>query len=135
MANRYMYQFKGSFEPGIVQIFGRISIGASGAPTLQLASSNPTNQNRGIASIVRNSAGNYTITMSDPYVRLMSLSNTMIATGGISAAPTVVVEQDNLSTLAAPTLIVQFSSPAGSAADPANGEIVLLNIVVKNSSV
>lgn len=126
MANRYLYQFRGSFEPGIVSIMGKVSFAAAGAPTLVAG------QNRGIASIVRNSAGNYTITLQDSYQRLLMIEQRAL-NATPPAAPAMFVVSENVANLPAPTIVIQMNA-AGVATDPASGEIMLLEINVKNSS-
>lgn len=119
-----MYQFRGAFEAGMVDITMKVSIGASGAPTLV------SNQNKGIASIVRNSAGNYTINMQDPYVRLMMFDR-MNLSASASAAPETRVIADNSPSN---NIVIQMSS-GGVATDPASGEVILMHLILKNSSV
>lgn len=126
MANRYLYQFRGSFEPGIVTIYGKISFGATGAPTLV------SGQNRGISTIVRNSAGNYTITLMDSYVRTLGVSHNYLESTA-PAAPALFMTADNVATLATPTIIV-VTNAAGTATDPANGDVMMIRIDLKNSS-
>jgi hypothetical protein len=126
MANRYLYQFRGSFEPARVTISMKVSIGASGAPTLV------SGQNRGVSSIVRNSAGRYTITLQDSYARLLMLSRTPMRSSP-SASPETTIIADNSATLAAPTIVIQCSA-AGVATDPANGETMMIQMDLKNSS-
>lgn len=125
--NRSFVPRKGSLEKGVSDLFARVTFGATGAPTLDVPKS------KGIASIVRNSAGLYTITLSGPFQRLLAMSATFVLSSGIPASPVYHVVADN-SASATPTLQIQFEkldTPA--ATDPANGEEVRMNFIFKDS--
>ena len=135
MANRYLRQFTSSFEPQVVNVFGRVTFGASGAPTLVTASS------KGIKSISRVSAGKYTIVLGNPvnpvitdtYPSLLMVSRLFDETsGGVApASPNMWLFSQTVSTNG--TLTIVFDT-GGTPTDPASGEAVYLNIVVKNST-
>lgn len=125
MANRRFYQFRLALEPQVSELFMQVSFGSSGAPTLSAANS------RGISSIVRNSAGNYTITLSDRYSRFLMLNKIAISSAA-QAAPEFRVVSEAVSN-ATPTIVVQFSA-AGVATDPASGEAAKMQIILKNSN-
>lgn len=59
MADRAFYNNVGTLENRVVHLYAKVTVGATGAPTLT--------SGNGIASIARNSAGNYTITFDDTY--------------------------------------------------------------------
>ena len=135
MANRRFEQFQLSLEKKVVTLFMNVTIGASGAPTL--TSPSGSNQNKGILSITRVSAGKYTIVFGsnaspspDTYQRLLSLHrNTLNATA--SAAPATIVTADN-----SPSGSVTIQCLNGSSAtDPASGEVMLLEIKLSNSGI
>lgn len=126
MSNRYMTQFRYSLENAVVDLYLRVSIGASGAPTLV------SGQNKGVLSIVRNSAGNYTITLTDSYRRLLNAEQKFIVATGVPAAPSMNIVSDNVATLATPTVVIQTVT-GSTPTDPANGEIMLLQLSLKNS--
>lgn len=129
MANRlFNSQFRFGFERMPVSLFAKVSIGAAGAPTLS--------NSLGIASIARNSAGNYTITLQDVYNRLMHVKHVYDETsngGTAPLAPGMFISSNQVSA-ATPTIRIVLNS-GGTATDPANGEILLLEIVLSNSSV
>jgi len=127
MANRYLYQFKGAFEAGVVDIYAKVAIGASGAPTLV------ANQCKGIASIVHNSAGNYTINLMDPYVRTLLVSSTHLSAAA-PAAPSMYLVVDNVTAANGQNIIVQFNA-SGTPTDPSSGDQILIKISLKNSSI
>lgn len=109
-------------------LYASVSIGASGAPTIV------SGTGRGINSIVRNSAGKYTITLGKQYAGLITAQIQVIgASGAAPAAPISYVFSESVSS--AGTLILQFLAIDGSTAtDPASGERLMLDIVVQNSS-
>lgn len=128
MANisRTKFQFRYSYERDLVDTQAKITIGATGAPTLTLA--------KGIASITRNSAGNYTIVMQERMYLLTDVKCSFISGSSAPAAPmfNVVSEQVNNAT---PSMIVQFRAIDNSTAtDPASGEVLLLHIQCRSAS-
>lgn len=132
MANRRSYQFTFSSEPLPMHIFAQVTFGSSGAPTLNYGSSY-------ISSITRNSAGDYTIVLRDLWNRLLGVSAVFNSGSSLPAAPLVNIKANNVATSSggsAKSLEIVFSdgdTPA--ATDPASGEIVYLDIALKNSSV
>jgi len=103
-------QFKLSLEKEVMEIFAKISIGAAGAPTLSLG--------KGISSVVRNSAGTYTVTFSGPIPVFLFAKFIHLAS----------VAQDlNFQVLAVniANKTVQFACLTGATAtDPANGTVL-----------
>lgn len=127
MANRNFNRYQ-ALTKEVKALFAQVAIGASGAPTLSAAKS------LGVASIVRNSAGNYTITLSDKYMDLLQVSiSRELAAGSPAALGGFVVRSQAVAS--AKTIVVEFVDATGAAADPANGTTLRLKIDVKNSSV
>ena len=122
---RMTFQFHNSFVPNLTCLYLKATIGALGAPTLVAASS------VGIDSISRTSAGNYLITLNKKYQSLRMAKSCFIASGG-AAAPDLSVDTDSVRT--AGTLIV-VTQTGGVSTDPGNGETMLLEIMLKDSSV
>jgi len=125
MANRRMYQFSGSNIGSVARISMKITFGSSGAPTLAA-------NNGYVSSVVRNSAGDYTITLADKYNSLLGVRHVFNSGSSAPASPAMWVKTDSVAS--AGTLRVVFNA-AGTATDPASGEIALMEIVLKNSSV
>lgn len=130
MANRRFLPPLGALEVDVVELFGKISIGASGAVS--------SSSGKGIASVVRNSAGKYTITLSDRYNSLLYAS--AIVLDDTNSDPVTVGIQPRLFSEAVnnatPTIVIQFYNHTdGSAADPANGALVYFTAKLRNSSV
>ncbi len=124
MASR-LFQFRYSYERDLCDIQAKVSIGASGAPTLSLA--------KGIVSMVHNSAGNYTISLKDQFYLLTDVKVSFISGSSAPAAPIVNVVSEQVNN-ASPSLIIQCRDLSGAAADPASGEVMLLHIQCRSSS-
>jgi len=126
MANRRMEQFNYTNLKAVCTLYFKVTFGASGAPTLA------TTNGGYISSIVRNSAGDYTITLADNYNALLDVNYVFNSGSSAPAAPAMWVKSDAIA--ASKTLRVVFNT-GGTATDPASGEVLLMNIVCKNSSV
>lgn len=127
MANRFFQQFRFSLEKQIVDLYFKVTIGAAGAPTLV------ANGSKGVKSIVRNSAGNYTVTLQDSYFKFLDLDVTTLNATGIPAAPAVGLITVGVNSVAAPTINYVMST-GGVATDPANGDTLYGKVSVTNSS-
>lgn len=128
MANRYMNQFRYSFERAVVEIFLKATFGASGAVTLDSSLS------KGVASITKEAgAGQYTILLQDTYAKLLGVDRTMVEADD-PAAPIMHVTAEDVAS--AKTIGLQMLGPDGTTAtNPADGEIMLVRIALKNSSI
>ncbi len=122
---RMTYQFHNSFVPNLTCLYLKATIGALGDPVISAASS------VGIDSISRSSAGTYLITLNKKYQALRMVKSCFIAVGG-AAAPDLAVSVDSVAS--AGTLVV-LTQAGGASSDPAPGEIMLLEIMLKDSSV
>ena len=131
MSNRLLNQFQYTYEKDTVTIYGSVSVGASGAVSAI--------QGGGIAAAAKEStAGQYTITMSDKFSRLLDFSaqivddaNSAVAHIQLKQAPETLqadVKGDK-------QILIQCLDYAGSAANPADGSAIFLKIVMRNSSV
>jgi hypothetical protein len=126
MANRIFTQFHLSLVKQPVMLWGKAAIGAVGAPTLDASKS------KGIASIVRNSAGNYSITLSDPYVTFLGFSSTQVLAAGVPPSPFCVVRSYDLSTK---VVVVEFVDYAGAAVELTSGTALHFKFELDRSSV
>lgn len=124
MSNRYMFQFRYSLERDLCDLYAQVTIGSTGAPTLVSASS------KGIASIARNSAGKYTVTLSDKYNSLLDMDVLFKSTTGIPAAADVGMISADVS--GAKTVVFQCSA-AGVATDPASGATMFIHLALRNN--
>lgn len=126
MANQYFNQFHYSPIPMLTSIFAKVSIGATGAPTLVTAGG----LSKGVASISRNGAGDYTVTLTDSYPYLVGV-RAIFKASAAPAAPDVSVKAE---AVASSKTVRILCSAAGVATDPGNGETMYLEIILKNSS-
>jgi hypothetical protein len=122
MANRRLNQFRYAFEAAVNDIFMDVTFGSSGAPTIA--------RGKGVTSIVRNSAGDYTITLQDNYNGLSMIKHTFI-NATAPASPSMYVKTNSITS---GSVRIVFNS-AGTATDPASGERVLIQISGRNSTV
>jgi hypothetical protein len=150
MASRDFDALSYQLEKKVVKIFGRVSIGATGAPTLVTAVATTDvngntvsvwNPSKGIASITRVSAGKYTIqlgradsvvgTQVDTYNGFLNF-NSIIVNSTLSAVNGVQVLSDSVKSTG--QLQIQFISAAGTATDPSSGDVISFEIILKNSA-
>lgn len=127
MANPYGYQFSYSFVPGLWQVFMKVNIGATGAPTLVTANG----ASKGVASITRNGAGDYSIVLNEAWKSLLMVEAVFDAGASAPASPTVSIKSNAVSSTK--TLRI-LCTAAGVATDPASGEVMYLKITLKQSS-
>lgn len=123
MANR-TFNDSQALEKEIKTLFAKISIGATGAPTLV----NPGSL--GIASVARTSAGLYKITLQDAYPKLAYVTGIVL-----SSTAEDITFQVKAEAVATSKTIDLFTLTAGVATDPASGDVLLLKIDLKNTSV
>lgn len=127
--NRLYKQFRLSLEYRVIDLFCQFAVGASGAPTINAGKS------KGILSVVRNSAGRYTITLQDKYVDLYQLTQMItLASGSPAAVGGLVVRSVGVSS-STPTVVVEFIDSSGAAVEVASGATVNLNLILKGSVV
>ena len=139
---RYFQQFQKTAAKGIVTLYANVSIGASGAPTLNYTSSpSAPNKSLGIQGISRSSAGLYVVTFGDPsntaladnYTYLVDFDYSILY-DTVSVIGNGQVFADNS---ASGTVSIQFygatssSTTTNVATDPDNGAVLLLRFVLK----
>jgi hypothetical protein len=121
MANRN-FNRRQSLEKEVKDIYAKASIGVAGAPTLT--------SKIGVTSLVRNGAGDYTITFDDKYSSLKFFEVIHLA----SSAQDLSVQIH--SELVASSKTVRFLCLTGATpTDPANGSSLLIKAELKNTSV
>lgn len=124
MGNSRLFQFAYSYERDLVRIPLKITIGATGAPTI-------TN-GKGLTSITRNAAGKYTLVLKDVYNLLMGVDAVFISSTSAPAAPAVNIVSETVNSTK--TVVIQCRDIAAAATDPASGEVMMLEIVCRNAS-
>lgn len=125
--NRLFNQFRYSLEKKPVDLYLKAAIGASGAPTIDASLS------KGIASIARNSAGDYTITLQDKYVDLYMASACVLLASGTPASVMMALEAHSVAS--AKTIDIQFLDFAGAAVELDNGAVLRMKFELKASKV
>lgn len=123
MANRNFHRVQ-SLTREVKILTAKISIGASGAPTLV------SNDSVGIASVVRDSAGVYVITLDDKYNSLVGLS--VMLQSATAEDLSFQIESEDVSS--AKTVQIQCKAAAVET-DPSDGSTLLVELKLKNSSV
>jgi hypothetical protein len=127
--NRNYVNTHNSLERRIVALYVKAAIGSTGAVTLDAVNS------KGITSMVRNSAGNYTVTLADKYVQFLVGHITKVVPSGtdstVGGAKWVSVAVG----ATIPTAVIQFQDATGTAADPISGTVVYMKLELKATSV
>lgn len=121
--NRRKFQFQYSMQREIVNLSMKAAIGATGAVTIS------TLDAKGVTSITRNSAGNYTILLQDTYPALMHM-NVMVLNATATAAPSCQIISEAVVTTGA--IVIQFLAPGGTAVDPDNGATIMVSMTLRN---
>ncbi len=123
MANRNFHRVQ-SLSREVKILHAKVAIGASGAPTLD------SNLSVGVASITRDSAGVYIVTLDDKYTALLHFSAMQLE--ATAEDLTFQVESEDVD--GAKT--IQFQCKAAAVeTDPSDGSVLLLRMELKNSSV
>lgn len=123
MANRSFHRVQSLAREAKI-LYAKVSIGASGAPTLDIDAS------IGVDSIVRDSAGVYEVTLDDKYNSLLHVS-----IQHLEATAEDLTFQLESETVATDKKFKFQCKAAAVETDPSNGSVLLLRIDVKNSSV
>lgn len=124
MANRNFFR-KQSMEREVKELHVQASIGAVGAPTLS--------RKLGVASMARNSAGNYTITLEDKYNALLNVGVVKQLASGAPSSVQCVIRSESVAS--AKTVVIEFVDKDGAAVEVDSGTIVKIRLDLKNTSV
>lgn len=122
MANRNWNRAQ-NLEKEVKSLFVDVAIGASGAPTLT--------RGTGVASITRQSAGVYRITLQDAYIRLMHVDVKQLVAAAQDLVPQLVSE----SVSSSKQIDFRMVDSLAAEVDPASGSRLLIRIDLKNTSV
>lgn len=126
MANRWMNQYAFSLEKSKCFLYGRFTVGAAGAPTLDAVNS------KGVTSITRTGVGKYNVVLNDNWNRLFLFEFVSVFATPASINAFLISEQ--VANVSSPSFVVQFQSAAGSAVELASGEDIRFEIILKNST-
>lgn len=131
MANRSFHRAAGALEIETVSLWGSLTVGAVGAVA--------ASSGKGIASIVRLSAGRYQINLQDTYNTLLYADVVRVLNGVTDPTANGMILSVALNSVNAgvnPSLTIQFAKGSdGTAADPLTGSQFLIKLDLKNSSV
>ena len=123
MANRNFHRVQ-SLAREVKSVYANVSIGASGAPTLNV------NASVGVASVSRDSAGVYIFTLDDKYNSLLHVN--IIQVEATAEDLTFQVESEAV----ASTKVITIQCKAAAVeTDPSDGSVLLVKIDLKNTSV
>lgn len=132
MANRQFRHDHQALEQGVVHLYVKITFGASGAVASQ--------RGYGVGTVVQETGdGLYTIPLEDSYNELL-YPGVMLLDDTASAASTVGIgyrlESEDVDHATAPNVKLQFYAlDDGADADPADGAVAYVCLVLRNSSV
>lgn len=133
-----------SHELAVSHVYAKVSIGASGACTLVAGNS------LGVISCTKETtAGQYTLVFGykegsrnflRPFAKLLAVDKIADVSGAsgppaVTAAPEMVVLANNSADATKASITLQLASDAGSAANPASGEVLYLHFTFGDSSV
>lgn len=121
MANR-SWNRRQALEKEVKDLYLKVAIGATGAPTIS--------SGYGIASIARNGAGDYTITLQDSYASLKYFDVKHLHSSAQDLG-----YQLHSETVASTKTIRFLCLTGASATDPASGKVLFIKIEVKNTTV
>ena len=145
MASREFIQFAYQLERGVVKLYVKATIGATGAPTLVTTSTASGNPSKGILSIARTAAGKYRITFGktdasgtsyDRYQRILNVTGSVVnSTVSVVDGFQILDDQSAAATPYVDVATLGITAGAIAAVDPNNGDVILLEITLKNSQV
>lgn len=130
MADRSWLPYAGTLEVDVVELFCDITIGATGAVS--------SASGKGITSVARSSAGQYLVTLSDRYNKLMWAHAALLDTADSDPSTVGVftrIKSESVNSTAHTVTFQCFTGDDGAAADPASGAVLKLCIKLRNSSV
>lgn len=128
MASRMFHQFVNNLVPGLTVLTGKVTIGASGAPTL-----NPQGGLNGVASIARTGAGLYTLTLQDFYVDYDAVHISQVVPSG--AGITVNINTIDVTSTKTITFTTADVATGVTPTDPASGTALTFILFLVNSTV
>lgn len=120
----------GALENDVILLYGSITIGASGAVS--------ASSGKGIDSVARASAGQYTITLEEPVGAFLWAGFQLL--DATAESPALVGTEMRLEaqdvTAATPTVTLQcYAADDGADTDPADGAVIYFCLHLRNSTV
>lgn len=127
MAGRLWLPPLGHLEVDVASLFGSVTFGATGAVA--------SFTGKGVAGVTRNSAGHYTVALTDDFNALMWVGLTRAGTAPAATDGSYARYVSNTIGSGTPTIVVEYDVAAGTAADPVSGAVLLFRFDLRNSSV
>lgn len=133
MSHSY-HPYHGCLEIDVVSLFANVSIGGTGAPTLNVSPGS-----KGFVSVVRNSAGKYTFTLDESYQALLFAGVSVL--DSTASDPTAVgvvarIFAQDVANGTTPTFVISFYKMSdGTAVDPRSGAVLLVKADLRYSTV
>lgn len=130
MADRTFIPPMGSLEPGICQVFVKLTVGAAGAVT--------AGTGNGVASVTKEAtAGQYTVLLSDTYAFFEGCQFTLLHTTDSDPSSVAVAARVKSEAVASTgAFVIQgYAFDDGAAANFASGAVLYMVVTLKNSSV
>jgi hypothetical protein len=130
MASFNLARDAGALEKGVVHLFARVDIGASGAPTIDRA--------KGINEVERVSAGRFKFTFGS--AEQVAGFNTVLsaslcfAKDTVPTAPLWSAKLDAESSVQDGTIELRTFATGGTLTDPASGEVLIVHFVLSKST-
>lgn len=137
MANRFGQQFSFSMIKQTWKIYAKVTFGSTGAPTL--VQGNPA-ASPGVVSVTRNSQGLFTFVfgtragMLDVWPRLLFADASFLIASAAPAAPILSINANSTATPGTCSIQVRLNDFAGTATDPADGEVGYFEFTFSNST-
>lgn len=131
-----MTQYQLTLEKKVCSLYAKVAFGATGAPTLSAVNS------KGVLSVTRNGAGDFTFVFGttsngakllDTYNKILRISHTYNSGASAPAAPALYIKTDSVATVGTASVRVVLNA-AGTATDPANGEIGYFEFIFGDST-
>lgn len=125
MADRTFSEFRYSLERKVVDLYLKVTIGASGAATLT--------RGKGFASVAKAATGVYTITLSDKYKALLSADLAWIKATTVPVGAFWSIDAEAVSSTKVVTLNF-WDADTPAAQEPTSGDVFLLHLALCNSA-
>lgn len=124
MANRLFRKDLAALEQGLVHLYLKVTVGASGAVS--------SFSGKGVLSVVKESAaGRYTITLEDSYPEILHASVLPVIASPATGQGLI----PSLASISDSSIVVQLLDDASVAANAPSAAVLLIEIKLKNSSV
>lgn len=124
MASRTFSRLQ-ALQKEVKHVHAKVAIGGTGAPTLVTANGSSL----GVASVVRDGAGTYTVTLEDKYPEILFFDGQQV----LGAAQDVVFHVSGSDPLA--KTLTFYTLTAATPTDPTNGSELWLRFELKNTTV